>query len=324
MIGGCAQPRSSRPPVPPTSWSARSTSPTVPARRAHRRARGGGLVPGPAAEQGAVPGEARAALHPRRGRGRHRRERAGVRAGAAGRRRAAVRRRERAGRRPRGVGVRAARQPDLRAGRRHPAELPDRALRPRRARRAAGRRDRAGARRRRRRRYRDHPGREGLGARVLAVVRTQEKAASSAPPAPTRSSCSTGSATPSPASPTVAASTSSSTWSAATASPTRCACSRPRAADGRRLRRRAGHPRGQGQPAAAQQRRRARGRLGRLRHGPAGLHAGAVGRPAAPDEHGRDRPAGRRDVRPGRLRAALPTWTTGGPSASRSCGRASA
>ena len=114
MIGACAQPRSSRPPVPPTSWSARSTSPYRPARRAGRRARGGGLVPGPAAEQGAVPDEARAALHPRRGRGRHGRERAGLRAGAAGRGRAAVRRRGRAGRGPRGLRVRAARQPDVR------------------------------------------------------------------------------------------------------------------------------------------------------------------------------------------------------------------
>ena len=37
------------------------------------------------------------------------------------------------------------------------------------------------------------------------------------------------------------------------------------------------HPRGQGQPAAAQQHRRARRRLGRLRDGAAGLHARAVG-----------------------------------------------
>ena len=54
----------------------------------------------------------------------------------------------------------------------------------------------------------------------------------------------------------------------------------------RRLRRRAGHPRGQGQPAAAQQHRRPRRRLGRLRDGPPGLHAAAVGRAGA-DDRGR-------------------------------------
>ena len=48
-------------------------------------------------------------------------------------------------------------------------------------------------------------------------------------------------------------------------------------AAGRRLRRRPGHPGGQGQPAAAQQHRRPRRRLGCLRDDAAGLHAAAVG-----------------------------------------------
>ena len=71
-------------------------------------------------------------------------------------------------------------------------------------------------------------------------------------------------------------------------------------AAGRRLRGRPGHPRGQGQPAAAQQRRRPRRRLGGLRDGAAGLHAGAVAGAGADDRGGRGEAADRCDVRASR------------------------
>ena len=81
-----------------------------------------------------------------------------------------------------------------------------------------------------------------------------------------------------------------------------------RAAAGRRVRRRAGHPGGQGQPAAAQQHRRPRRRLGRVRDGPARLHAGAVGRAAANARVRRGRT--RRSVRRTTSRTSAGRWST--------------
>ena len=74
-------------------------------------------------------------------------------------------------------------------------------------------------------------------------------------------------------------------------------------AAGGRLRRRPGNPRGEGEPAAPQQHRRARRELGRLRDdGVVRLHAGPVGGAAAAHGVRRARPAHRGDVRPRRRR----------------------
>ena len=133
--------------------------------RADRGAQSGHLVPGPAAEQGAVPAAARdrrspsASTSPAWSRELGR----GVRARRPGLRGGAVRRGRGAGGRPGGVHLPAARRPVLRRGRGAAAELPDRALRPGHPRRAPCRRDGAGARRGRRCRHRDPPGREGAG-----------------------------------------------------------------------------------------------------------------------------------------------------------------
>ena len=96
----------------------------------------------------------------------------------------------------------------------------------------------------------------------------------------------------------------------------------PGPAAGGRLRRRPGHPRGEGQPAAAQQRRRPRRRLGRLRDGAARLHAASSGGALRADGRvGRGQAADRGDVRVRGVRAGrCSTWTSAGRSASRSCG----
>ena len=176
MIDPCAQPRSSRPPVPPTSWSARSTSrprrddvlidvhavgvsfPDLLLSKGQYQMKpeppftlgvdvAGTVVSGPGFE----PGQRVVGVLPYGGAS----ERATVPA----------------------VSVFALPdEPDVRAGRRPPVELPDRPLRPRRARRAPGGETvlvhgAAGG-----------VGTatiqvaEGIGARVLAVVSTQDKA----------------------------------------------------------------------------------------------------------------------------------------------------
>ncbi len=66
---------------------------------------------------------------------------------------------------------------------------------------------------------------------------------------------------------------------------------------------RPGHPGGQGQPAAAQQHRRPRRRVGCLRDDPARLHAEAVAPPRPDDRVGRREAADRRDLRARGLRA---------------------
>ncbi len=73
------------------------------------------------------------------------------------------------------------------------------------------------------------------------------------------------------------------------------------------LRERPGHPTGQGQPAAAEQRGRPGGRLGRVRRSAARLHARAVGRARPPHGKRDHQAADRRDlrlrgVRPGPVR----------------------
>ena len=86
-----------------------------------------------------------------------------------------------------------------------------------------------------------------------------------------------------------------------------------------RVRRGAGDPGGQGQPAAAQQHRRPRRRLGCLRDGDAGLHAGAVARPRADAGRRHDQPA--RSARPTPSRTSgrrWPTWRLARPSANPS------
>ena len=113
---------------------------------------------------------------------------------------------------------------------------------------------------------------KGYGARTIAVVSTEEKAEIARQAGADETVLARrASRTRSRSSPAAGA----STWSLdvvggdvftdslrvlATAGP----------AAGGRLRRRPGHPRGQGQPAAAQQRRRPRRRLGRLRDDPPG------------------------------------------------------
>ncbi len=134
-------------------------------RRARRRACVRRLVPGPAAEQGDVPAPARAAVHDRDRRGRHRRQRARAPARAAGGRGGAVRRRGRARRRTSRLDVPAPGRALVRPGRGPADELPHRALRPAGARRNAGGRDRARARRGRGCRYGDRPGRRRVRRR---------------------------------------------------------------------------------------------------------------------------------------------------------------
>ena len=176
----------------------------------------------------------------------------------------------------------AARRHVVRRGCGAADELPHRRVRAARARRPARRRDRAGARRRRRPRHRDDPGRQGHG---------RAPSSASSAPRPRRPPRTQAGAdhvvlldgfkdavkelTGGDGVDVVADIVGGDAFTDSL---------RSLATQGRLLvlgfASGAGHPRGQGQPAAAQQRRRARRRLGRLRDGAPGLHAGAVVAPA--------------------------------------------